>query len=290
MKILFSALSDVGLVRRNNEDNFLVADLDSCRAFAPPSAEGQVSTLGGGALLAVADGMGGALAGEVASKMAVETLAAACEAIRGAESDTEAARLVREAIERANATIHASARANANQHGMGTTLTAALVRGPRAYLFQVGDSRGYLRRGGVLEQRTTGHSLHDELEREGVITREQAEELQGGRNIITRALGAESDVEVDSAEVELEQGDLILLCSDGLHGCVRHRDLEPVVAAADTPRSLCYRLVDLAKDHGAPDNVTVVAFSVLEGPPPGSAESRRGLGGFLRRLFGRGPS
>jgi serine/threonine protein phosphatase PrpC len=274
MKVAYAALTDVGLVRQNNEDAYVVC-LAKGRHFIPPPAsnEGVAEADARGALFAVADGMGGALAGEVASKMAVEALAQAVDDLR-AEDDDEAARdCVLEAIRIANERIYEASASNPQHRGMGTTLTAALIRDGRCLFFQVGDSKGFISREKQLHQMTEDQSLIGKLIHDKVITPEDAEHLEGGRNIILQALGAEPTVKVDVSTSSLFEGDAVLLCTDGLHGSVRQKELEEMVGRAGDSGKLAEDLVREARDRGGPDNITVVVISVLEGAaepkPPG---------------------
>ena len=275
MKISFAALTDTGLVRQNNEDNYVVCVMEKGKAFLPPpaSGEGEAETNGRGILLAVADGMGGALAGEVASRMAVETLSEAAKEI-SAEEDQDAARdLILKGIAAANELIYEASASNPQQRGMGTTLTVALIRDGHIQFFQVGDSKGFIGREGHLHQMTEDQSLIGKLIHDKVITPEDAEQLEGGRNIILQALGAEPSVKVDVSTSTLVEGDSVLLCTDGLHGCVKQKELEEMVGKAADSGKLCEDLIREANDRGGPDNITVVTVSVLEGDddprPPG---------------------
>jgi protein phosphatase len=271
MKFSFAAITDVGLVRQNNEDNFIVLELGEDRRHVPPpaSCEG-VAPAERGLLLAVADGMGGALAGEVASRIAVEALAGAVKGMGQEEDDARVRERIRAAIGGANAQIHQASLENPLQRGMGTTLTAAIVRGNRIQFFQVGDSRGFIARRGKLNQMTKDHSLIGQLLEDKVITPEDAESLEGGRNIILQALGPDPNVKIDGTESTLEDGDIVVLCTDGLHGSVKHKDLEETVAGATDSAKLCEDLVGKARDRGGPDNITVIAVAVVDGgtPPP----------------------
>jgi protein phosphatase len=275
MKVAFAALTDVGLVRQNNEDTYLVLDLGARRRHIPPpaSGEGRAETSVGGLLFAVADGMGGALAGEVAARMAVEALADAAPGLDAAPSDEAARDLLVESIRQANERIYGASQANPAHRGMGTTLTVALIRDGRVQFFQVGDSKGFIVRGGKLHQMTKAHSLIDQLVDDHVISPEDAEQLQGGKNIILRALGAEATVKVDYSEGPLAEGDTIVVCSDGLHSLIKNRELEELVAGSTDVGKLCEDLVREARDRGGPDNITVVGVSVLDAgekpPPPG---------------------
>lgn len=284
MKIAFAALTDVGLVRQNNEDSYLVLDVGgNVRHIPPPaSGEGVAETTGGGLLFAVADGMGGALAGEVAARMAVEALADLAPRLAAAESDDGARDLVIEGILAANEKIFGASQSNPQHRGMGTTLTVALIRNGRVHFFQVGDSKGFVGRGGKLHQMTKAHSLIDQLVDDKVISQEDADQLQGGKNIILRALGAEATVKIDYSEGSLAEGDTILLCSDGLHGCVKSRDIEALVSSASDVGKLAEDLVHEARDRGGPDNITVVIVSVLEAGEP---EPTPGLLTRLRTWF-----
>jgi PPM family protein phosphatase len=205
----------------------------------------------------VADGMGGAQAGEVASQLAIAHFA---DGLPGADSDSAPERLAR-AVQEANAEIHALSERDARRAGMGTTLTAAFVGSSEISIAHVGDSRAYLLRDGELSRITEDHSLVEELLRQGRLTEEEAEE-HPQRSIITRALGPEPVVEVDTVSVSAAAGDVVLICSDGLTSMVPEatvgeilRDAPDITAAADA-------LVAAALDAGGRDNVTVVLFRV----------------------------
>jgi len=278
MKIAFAALTDVGRVRQNNEDTYLVFDIGGGSRLIPPppSGEGRAEANGRGVLFAVADGMGGALAGEVASRMAVETLAEYVAEITPEDTDDEVCEKIKAAILRANERIFEASLANPRQRGMGTTLTVAYVRDNQVQFFQVGDSKGfvYVGRVGQLHQMTQDQSLIGKLIEDKVITPEDAEQLEGGRNIILQALGAEARVtNIDHKRSVLAEGDQVVLCTDGLHGCVKKEDLEEMVKDGRDSGKLCEDLVRAACDAGGPDNVTVVTVTILEGDeeprPPG---------------------
>ena len=282
MRTSFAALTDVGLVRQNNEDTYVVFDAGSGTRHSPPPAmsEGTVDTDGKGLLIAVADGMGGALAGEVASGMAIEALCEAAEELDAAMDHKAAQQLVLAAIARANQRIHDASVHNPEQRGMGTTLTAALVRQGRIQFFQVGDSKGYLGQHGKLHQMTADHSLIGTLVADKVISPEDAEQLEGGRNIILKALGAEPKVSIDCTDATLEEGQAVVLCSDGLHGCIKDNEIEEIVGGTSDPGKLCDDLVREANARGGPDNITVVCISVLE-----SDENPR-MPGVIGRIAG----
>ncbi len=281
MKVAFAALTDVGLVRQNNEDAYVVC-VTRGRHFIPPPAsnEGVAAADARGVLFAVADGMGGALAGEVASKMAVEALAEAVDDLRDEDDDEAARDRVLKAIAQANERIYEASATNPQHRGMGTTLTAALLRDGRCLFFQVGDSKGFIFREGHLHQMTEDQSLIGKLIHDKVITPEDAEHLEGGRNIILQALGAEPTVKVDVSTSSLFEGDSVLLCTDGLHGSIRQKEVEEMCGRAADSGKLAEDLVREARDRGGPDNITAVVISVLEG----AAEPRPP--GLLSRLAG----
>ena len=222
------ARTDTGRVRSHNEDRLL--------ATAP--------------LLAVADGMGGAQAGEVAAQAAVDALE---RVDPGAGPDALEA-----AIREANSAIRAMAAVDPGRAGMGTTLTAALIAPDgEVELFHVGDSRAYLLRSGRLSQLTRDHSVVAELIDRGTLTPEEAES-HPQRNVITRALGAESEVAVDHTRERLTAGDVLVLCTDGLSGIVSEERIESVVAQSPSLEAAAGALVDDANAAGGIDNVTVV--------------------------------
>jgi serine/threonine protein phosphatase PrpC len=228
-------LSDTGRVRHHNEDRSLAtADL-----------------------LAVADGMGGAKAGEVAAQVAVDSVAG-LSGDRGAEE-------VRAALVEANRAIRRMADDDPDKSGMGTTMTAAMLRDGRLDVVHVGDSRAYLWRDGELSQVTEDHSVVAELVRRGSITAEEAER-HPHRNVITRALGAEDEVSTDVVTTDLRDGDVVLICSDGLSSYVNAAGIAEVLAASETLADAARGLVDRANESGGVDNVTVVLGRVGVAP------------------------
>jgi serine/threonine protein phosphatase PrpC len=239
-----SALTDTGRRRPHNEDTF-VCD--------PP-------------LFAVADGVGGAQAGEIASRLA----AAALETRPAGSFGTDTLTAL---ILEANTRIYARALGDPEAAGMGTVVTALLVDEPAGTVAvgHVGDSRAYRVRDGVLEQLTPDHSLVGELVRAGRLSTEEAEQ-HPHRSVITRAVGTEPDVEVHTETLDALPGDLYLICSDGLTDLVRdERILELIETAGDDPEVAVQSLVDAANGAGGIDNITVVLFEILDGdpaPPP----------------------
>jgi serine/threonine protein phosphatase PrpC len=208
-------------------------------------------------VFAVADGMGGAQAGEVASRLAAE-------AFEAGNSDGESPETyLRRVVEQANSRIHAIAERDSSRSGMGTTLTAALVEGEEVSLAHVGDSRAYIYREGKLRRLTSDHSLVEELRRQGRLTEQQAEE-HPQRSIITRALGPEPEVEIDTMTYPARPGDVFLLCSDGLTTMIPEERIEQVLDAAPDLDAAVSRLVREANEAGGRDNITVVAFRLEE--------------------------
>jgi PPM family protein phosphatase len=227
--------TDTGRQRTANEDSYF--------ARAP--------------VFAVADGMGGAQAGEVASRIA----AGAFE--KGVDSDEPAEGQLEEIAQGANRAIHDLAKKDSSRAGMGTTLTAALVHDDEVALGHVGDSRAYVLRDGELKRLTKDHSLVEELRRQGRLTEEQAEE-HPQRSIITRALGPEPEVNVDTMTYPARDGDVFLLCSDGLTTMVPDDEIRKIMLESKSLRSAVNKLVDAANGRGGRDNITAVAFRVAE--------------------------
>ena len=208
-------------------------------------------------LFAVADGMGGAQAGEVASQIATEALE------ETAPGDEAPEPYLRRVLEGANERIHGIAQKDASTSGMGTTLTAALIRDDEISIAHVGDSRAYLYRDSELKRLTSDHSLVEELRRQGRLTDEQAEE-HPQRSIITRALGPEPVVEVDTMTYQARAGDVILLCSDGLTTMISEARMAEILAAAPSLDAAAEQMIEEANANGGRDNITVVAFRLEE--------------------------
>lgn len=227
--------SDTGRQRRANEDSFFVR--------AP--------------LFVVADGMGGAQAGEVASRLAAETFAAGLPDEGTPEQRLEAR------VRDANARIHEVSQEDRALNGMGTTLTAAYLDGDELSLAHVGDSRAYLLRDGELTRLTRDHTLVEELVRRGELTEQEAAE-HPQRSIITRALGPEPDIDIDLHTHRVQAGDVLLLCSDGLTGMIGEDEVAEILASAPRLRDVGRTLVDAANEAGGRDNITVVLFRLEE--------------------------
>ena len=251
----------MGRTREHNEDAFVVADLTTGNATLQP--EVRTHTVGDrGTLFMVADGMGGAAAGEIASAMAIEVVLRelteeVTEAAAGPDREAFAAALKR-ATATANTTIHTYALEHPEYRGMGTTATIAGVLGDTLYLAQVGDSRAYLVRDGVAMQITKDQSLMQKLIEAGEITEEEAEQSER-RNIILQALGPENSIKVDLTHQQVRRNDTLVLCSDGLSGQVKVDDIARVATDEPDLMAVCKQLIDKANANGGPDNITVIA-------------------------------
>lgn len=232
MRPSIGARSDVGRVRDGNEDSYLVQE----------------------PLFVVADGMGGHVAGDVASRLAVETIGN--EVPAGTVPDL---RTLESAVKEANLAIWERAQSEPALQGMGTTCTLVLVVDDEARIAHVGDSRAYLLRDGKLEQITEDHTLVARMVKEGRLSAEEADH-HPQRSIVTRALGVDSEVAVDTTSVALKKGDRLLVCSDGLTSMIGTDQIREVLAGEPDPQSAADRLVDLANQAGGEDNITVVAL------------------------------
>lgn len=251
--------TDLGKTRDHNEDCFLVADLTRRDASLLPSVrEHEIGERG--SLFVVADGMGGAAAGELASEMATGTIYNHLIDAWGAESEVTPQRFayrLKEAVEVANDQIHAYAKAHPEVRGMGTTTTAVGVLGDHFYLTQVGDSRAYLIRNGQAHQLTRDQSLMQRLVEAGELTEEEAAQSER-RNIILQALGPDAKVKVDLTYQEVRRGDVLVICSDGLSGQVKKEEIVEIVSKERDLVAACERLIALANERGGPDNITVI--------------------------------
>jgi len=239
VKIEAGVATHVGQVRTGNEDAYLLE---------PP-------------LYAVADGMGGHRGGEVASQLALTTIA---------ESFRKGAAPFADQVRAANRAVFERSGADRAVAGMGTTLTAAVIRGEVAHLVHVGDSRAYLLRAGSLRQLTDDHTLVNRMVKAGEITPEEAE-VHPHRNVLVRALGTEADVPLDERDVGLLDGDRLLLCSDGLTGMISEDQIQAILTSTEgAPQEAADRLVLAANRAGGVDNITVVVLDVL--PDDGATE------------------
>jgi protein phosphatase len=245
MKIDVQGVSDIGLRRSQNEDQLAW----------------WISPDGGdpAAVVVVADGMGGANAGEIASQLAVTRI---LEGARSLGPDAGPPEL-RHVIEEANRVVHQESLAHPERHGMGTTCTAVLVVDRVAIVAHVGDSRAYLIRGSTIRQLTRDHSLVAQLVELRHLTPEQAR-VDPRRNVVTRSLGVGAQLEVDTMTVALESGDMLLVSTDGLHGLIDDEELAQHANGADLGRAV-RSLVDLARARGGPDNITVALGRITFG-------------------------
>jgi serine/threonine protein phosphatase PrpC len=264
LRIDASARTDLGRVRKNNEDAFrLDPEID---------------------LYVLSDGMGGQAHGEVASALAVDTVIKHCREAKNDPDITlfgdgrpdlcEHSNRLMSAVRLANRRIFDAALQDTAHEGMGATIVAAWLDDRRMSLVHVGDSRAYLLRGGSLEQLTADHSLVAEHVRRGTMTPQEAEASQL-QNILVRALGTQDQVEVDVDEQILIEGDALLLCSDGLTHMVTDPEIASTLSTYESAQSAADRLVDLANEYGGDDNVTVIVIRAMAEPT-----------GFMARLRG----
>jgi protein phosphatase len=252
LRVEIGTLSDVGCVREVNEDSIRVIR---------PTDPNELATRG--ILVVVADGMGGHNAGEIASRLAVEVVVQ-----RFADETKEPGKALARAIEQANRVIIDAASRDARYTGMGTTCTALLLRGGLAYCAHVGDSRLYLVRGNDIFLMTEDHSAVMDLVRQGTITADEARH-HPDKNVIVRALGGRADVEVAAWEkpLSVRPGDTFLMCSDGLYDLVEDNELYDALRGA-LPQLACERLVELARQRGGPDNITVGIITMTDTAAP----------------------
>ena len=250
--------TDIGRVRSVNQDSVTVLTGDDA-----PLGE---------ALVAVADGMGGHAAGEVASRRSLELLV---ESLKSASAPDE--RALRDAFAQANAGVFREASQNPEYRGMGTTLVVGLVTGGELIIGNVGDSRMYLWRDGNLDRVTSDHSWVGEMVARNMLTEVQAAN-HPRRNVLTRALGVAASVESDVTRLKLRRGDRVMLCSDGLHGMVDDKTIARIIGGKSLKLERAAReLIDLANKAGGTDNITVALARIdadLESAAAGASENR----------------
>lgn len=268
MNIELHAKSDVGRVRRGNEDNYLILDLTTGQAWTgsegsePPEEICSFRLGGKGLVLVVSDGMGGALAGDVASRMAVETvrqmlIESEDEAASGSD-DKSLVDYLRNATVYANLAIHHRSQEDTRCAGMGATFTGAAIKDGMLDLVQVGDSRAYIMRGEQIKQATKDQSLVQQLVDVGQISEAEAE-THMFRNVILQALGAQSELTPVTGRLRLRRGDILLICSDGLSGKLRAEDMRRIIQEGENDlATICSRLVEEANERGGEDNITVI--------------------------------
>ena len=234
------AITDIGRVRPINEDSH----------YLPEAGE---------QFCAVADGMGGHNAGEVASALAVKTFAASMRA-----SEKLSGTAIQHAVSRANEEVHEEARFDSGKAGMGTTFTALCKDGDCVHIAHVGDSRAYLLRNGAMMQVTMDHTLVEEMVMQGLITPKEAK-VHPKRNYITRALGTKSHVEIDLVQIELREGDVFLLCTDGLSSHAEERRIQEISKSDEDWNEKLKKLVNCALENGGSDNITAMYVTFEEG-------------------------
>ena len=250
MKITAKGLTDKGLVRSSNQDSLLLDDRQK--------------------LFIVADGMGGHAGGEIASSIAVETISRYVKdnekvfekGEHEAGADARISATLADAINHASAKIYEHALEDPALRGMGTTTTLVKFVGRRAYCAHVGDSRLYLIRSRFLYQITFDHSLVNEQVRAGILTPEEAE-IHHLKNVITRSVGYQEEEDVDTTSLEIEDGDQLVLCSDGLHGKVNDQEISNI-RIEEGPGAVD-QLINLANERGGEDNITVIVMNLLAG-------------------------
>lgn len=238
-------LTDPGMVRSQNQDTFILQHLSDTDLLA-----------------VVCDGMGGARSGNVASQMALEVFTASVQELWKEQTSVEEIfALLQHSADEANRRVYEQSGLGEEYRGMGTTLVAALIRKSTAYIVNVGDSRAYHAGKHGISLITRDHSLIQMMVQRGELTWEEARE-HPGKHLITRAVGTEQKVESDVYQVDLEQGDSILLCSDGLSNVLADQEILFEIAHGESKDDCCQRLLAIAQNRGAPDNVTVVLVSL----------------------------
>lgn len=304
MLIDYAAITHPGKVRKNNEDAYLLSALDGEEPIINAPAR-SLKVGDPGLLVAVADGMGGAAAGEVASREGLAALSLFLfghwgRVAPGGEREPGLLKAMETAVEKASEAVLRYSDDDRSARGMGSTLTAAVVWNRRAYLAQIGDSRAYLMRGGVLHQITEDQTLVNDLVVQGTLTPEQARN-HPQRNMITQALGSPQPLRVALSRLVLRRGDRLLCCSDGLYGEVPDQRIQEVLGLALSPLECLDQLVEEALQHGGRDNITGVLLDLSDpslpeprtGEPldlwrPGKPAAKRGILAGIRGFFGGG--
>lgn len=252
LNLTVAARSDIGCVRQHNEDAFVIADLTGdTTPFSEPVSKVPIGERG--VLMAVSDGMGGHAAGEVASALVVESLRREMMEMERPPHDAE---LIKRAVERANRETWDASR-TPGRKGMGATVTAVFVDGAHAYIAEVGDSRAYLVRGGQIEQVTKDQSYVQLLIDRGVLTEDSAARSPL-RNVVLQAMGQSPEVQVALGKLELRQRDCLVICSDGLTNKVTADEMRQTILNAPRLDAACSKLVDMARERGGEDNITVI--------------------------------
>ena len=263
VECLIGARTDLGRIRENNEDKYEFFQPDDIDILALK-----------GSFYGVADGMGGHSAGQIASELALKNTIASYYA----DDSPLLIQSIKSAISQANGIIYETARAISERAGMGTTITALVIRGEQAYIAQVGDSRCYLLRDKKIRQITEDHSWVQEQIKRGALTKEEALSSPY-KNVITRSLGNTPSVDIDVFELDIEEGDKFLLCSDGLSGLVFEEEMQQILIKS-SPSQASWELVNLALDRGGNDNVTVLIVEVKDIIKETKVKKKRGLFGI----------
>ncbi len=242
--MLYAAKTDVGLVRERNEDSYIAEKFDNYHLFI------------------VADGMGGHKSGELASRLAVSGIEKRCAEYFGHIPDGQL--ILRRAISETNREVFERAEHEAENSGMGTTVTCAMIYNGDMYIGHAGDSRAYILREDELVQLTNDHSYIAELVRMGQISQEEAEN-HPRKNVITRALGTDSSLRTDTEQIRLKKGDYVVICSDGLTNHVADRELEDLLLSRGNVEEIAATLLQMALRRGGHDNITVIVMAVEDG-------------------------
>lgn len=267
MRFEVFARTEVGCARERNEDAFTVLDLASGQSGIWPGAGGRMMA-SPGTIVAVCDGMGGAAAGDIASKLAIEALEHVAQARAPFDELQQVEQVLLDAVTEANKRITTCAKANPDKRGMGTTMTAAALFGDDVVLVQVGDSRAYLQRGMVLQQLTMDQNVVGQMIACGRIRPEDARNVKQ-RNMLLEAIGVQPKIGPDLLRVRVQPGDVLMLCTDGLTGPLEDRRVLDLMLKYDDPVQCCRALTEAACALGGPDNVTVVVvrFFPSQGHP-----------------------
>jgi len=241
----FAAGTDTGLIRDTNEDSYRII---------PESSQNPCVAI-------IADGMGGHNCGEVASKMAVDYISDFIER-KGSLlfSCPNVGEEIRKLVGEANTAVFEASLARPEASGMGTTLTMAVIVGSRVTVAHVGDSRLYMARSDTMRQMTQDHSYIEELIKNGTLTREEAER-HPRKHVITRAIGSSKDLEVDILDFEIQKGDILLLCTDGLTNMICENEIYNIIKECE-PQKACEKLIEAAKSKGGEDNITVIVYQM----------------------------
>jgi protein phosphatase len=274
INIKYHGATDAGQRRRDNEDQFLCADLDHPSRVKQSSIsienQTQLPTLGRGDLFVVADGMGGHVHGAKASEVALRVFLSHADRLPWSEDgpiSTEGLieTHLKDGLTRCQNALDGEARADPSHHGMGTTLTAAYLRWPKLYVAHAGDSRCYLQRGKHLSQVTHDHTVLQQMLDAGIVQDESEANAERFSNVLANAIVAQGNAPVkpEAHEVDLAPGDKVVLCTDGLTDEVSERQIETAVSHARSPEQACEQLVNAANQAGGDDNITVVVVDCV---------------------------